>query len=177
MFIGFASVHALCMVRSCICRQTESGEFFVADSKKVVPPFQGACFVLGPVSFRQTWRLSTIDTLYEDASANSPCQLAGPDYIAAAQLKFSVMYDDEMIWKFMKRLACKLHEGDRAEDIIQADLLKDLKGLAQPNSPFPIVSMIALLVALWINMGEPCGLAESWYQIRYHPGFLQGEIL
>jgi len=61
----------------------------------------------------------------------------------------------------MKRLACKLHEGDRAEDIIQADLLKDLKGLAQPNSPFPIVSMIALLVALWINMGEPCGLAES----------------
>lgn len=63
--------------------QTESGEFFVADSKKVVPPFQG------------------------------------PDYIA---------------------------------DIIQADLLKDLKGLAQPNSPFPIVSMIALLVAAAFGM-------------------------
>ena len=38
-----------------------------------------------------------------------------------------------------------------AEDIIQADLLKDLKGLAQPKSPFPIVSMVAVMVALWLN--------------------------
>lgn len=63
--------------------QTESGDLFVADSKKIVPPFQG------------------------------------PDYIA---------------------------------DIIQADLLKDLKGLAQPKSPFPIVSMVAVLVAAAFSM-------------------------
>jgi len=36
---------------------------------------------------------------------------------------------------------------DYIADVIQADLLKDLKGLAQPDSSLPVISMVTLLVA------------------------------
>lgn len=45
------------------------------------------------------------------------------------------------------RFQVSIHPLIHPEDVIQADLLKDLKGLAQPDSSLPVISMVTLLVA------------------------------